>query len=544
MTAEATRCISALDERQQDITMLWLLKEPRWLEEFRMGMDLLDWARNIMKVPFAVCRGEAFQQEVSRVFKERGIRPVAPERRVDSWKKDFAKDKCLSAKWPKPFLPTMLQTRPRADVDKAGAFIVFSSWQDAMIALRRIAETKTYTGSGGRVYPADMVFENQVVDMSGYDYPCRIILDCDAKLKEFDSKYSIEELCRSIDCVPEFFARRLIEIGAIRDTDEITVYEKEKSRPGKASRHYILNIMARSTWETQKVLGIIFGDELEKAKQQSSEADALLEAADNDGDDGHELSKNKKKKKKTAQPDAIPEPWRVTDTVPHHGRGQYSVLGFFDEKKGETEFPCLSRLWKIVGGKTVSLRPCNVSRAESSLKHPLALQMLHKTCYSCLPDKFITLDKKFMMQKQVFMLFYCWYQPAASLELTHAPQTVAGKKRAGRGLQRWNQQQRCPWRPPIPERREPVVPAAMGPISDFQDHGERRWGLLSQHEHALLNPHTRAALPTRGWHQEGECGPHLPCVFLSLLGVQRGDQDPREQWHVCGDGGGGQGGLC
>jgi len=434
MTAEAMRCISALDERQQDITMLWLLKEPRWLEEFRMGMDLLDWARNIMKVPFAVCRGEAFQQEVSRVFKERGIRPVAPERRVDSWKKDFAKDKCLSAKWPKPFLPTMLQTRPRADVDKAGAFIVFSSWQDAMIALRRIAETKTYTGSGGRVYPADMVFENQVVDMSGYDYPCRIILDCDAKLKEFDNKYSIEELCRSIDCVPEFFARRLIEIGAIRDTDEITVYEKEKSRPGKASRHYILNIMARSTWETQKVLGIIFGDELEKAKQQSSEADALLEATDNDGDDGHELGKNKKKKKKTAQQEAIPEPWRVTDTVPHHGRGQYSVLGFFDEKKGETEFPCLSRLWKIVGGKTVSLRPCNVSRAESSLKHPLALQMLHKTCYSCIPDKFITLDKKFMMQKQVFKLYFLLLlvSSACRESRTHACTPNGGRQKKGR----------------------------------------------------------------------------------------------------------------
>ena len=251
-----------------------------------------------------------------------------------------------------------------------------------------------------------MVFENQVVDMSGYDYPCRIILDCDAKLKEFDHKYSIEELCKSIDCVPEFFARRLIEIGAIRDTDEITVYEKEKSRPGKASRHYILNIMACSTWETQKVLGIIFGDELEKAKQ-SSEADSLESVEGAKDDDDHELDKKKKKKKpkKTEQPAALPEPWRVTDTVPHHGRGQYSVLGFFDEKKGETECPGLTNCFKIMDGCLVSgeenPKPCKLARADCTLEHPLALQMLHRACYSCPTKDFITMDPRFMVQRQV-----------------------------------------------------------------------------------------------------------------------------------------------
>ena len=494
--------------------MLWLLKDTRWLEEFRMGMDLLDWARNIMKVPFAVCGSDEFQLEVKKEFNERGIRPVAPERCVESWKKDIAKEKSVNAKWPKPYIPVMLQTRPSEGQQGSGAFVMFSSWQDAMIALRRIAETKSYTGADGKRYPAEMVYENQVTDMSGYDYPCRIILDCDAKLKEFDNKYTIEELCRSIDNVPEFFTRRLIEIGAIGKTDTVIVYEKEKSREGKASRHYIFNIMARSTWETQHVLYLVFGAELEK----------MREAADKAVNGAGEGKGGSKKRKMPSCDEAtgIPEPWQVTDTVPHHGRGQYSVLGFFDKNKGETEYPCITRKWKIVEGKVVSRKACNVTRAESTLKHKMALQMLHKTCYSCLVDDFITIHKKFMTQKQVWNRFID--QPRDSN--SRAPQTVAGKKRAGRGLPRWTK--RCPWRPPIPERRRPDVPAAVGPVSDFQDHGERRRGVQPQHDYALSRSHSRDALQTRTRYQKGGRGPHLSCLLLSLLGVQRVDQDPRK----------------
>ena len=508
--------------------MLWLLKNTRWLEEFRFGMDLLDWVRNIMKVSFTVCGGKEFQQEVSREFSERGIRPVAPERCVESWKKDIAKEKCINAKWPKPYSPVMLQTRPGEGHQGSGAFVMFSSWQDAMIALQKIAETKSYTGADGKRYPAEMVYENQIADMYGYDYPCRIILDCDAKLKEFDGKYSIEELCQSIDKVPEFFARRLIEIGAIEKTDVVVVYEKEKSREGKASRHYITNIKGRSTWETQQVLGEIFGAELEKMREA---ADKAVNAGGGDG----------KKRKKSEEVPAIPEPWQVTDTVPHHGRGQYSVLGFFDKKKGETEYPCITRKWRIVGGKVVSRKACNVTRAESTLKHKMALQMLHKTCYTCPVDDFITIHKKFMTQKQVNWFFFGVISLPRDSN-SRAPQTVAGKKRAGRRLRRWTK--RCPyWRPPIPQRRKPVVPAAVGPVSDFQDHGEKR-GVQSQHDHALSRPHSRDALQTRRRDQKGGRGPHLSCLLLSLLGVQRDDQDPRKQRHFCGYGGGGQCGIC
>jgi hypothetical protein len=104
-----------------------------------------------------------------------------------------------------------------------------------------------------------------------------------------------------------------------------------------------------------------------------------------------------------------PRPWHVIDTVPHHGRGQYSVLGFFDAKKGETQYPAITRKLEIVNGEIVNGKrdesgrrhgvSCKVSRADSTLDHPMALAMLHKTCYSCPVNDFVTIHPKFMTQR-------------------------------------------------------------------------------------------------------------------------------------------------
>ena len=386
MAAEARRCIEALDSRQQDFTMLWWLKRPRWLKLFKAGMDLLDWATNTMSVPERVFRGTEFQREVCRTFKDRGIRSFAPARVVDNWNKNRAKELCLEQKWPKPFFPVMFQTRPGEGQQGAGAFIVFSSWQDAIIALRQMARTRRYDGRDWS-YPATMVYENQLVDMQGYDYPCRIILDCDAKMSQFGGRFSLKQLGEAISRVPVWFSKRMVEIGAIKSTDLVIVYEKEKSREstdakeGKASKHYIFNIAGLSTWDTQAVLREIFGKELETEKAEAE---------------------SKKQKRVT---DYLPQPWHVTDPVPHHGRGQYSVLGFFDEKKGETECPGLTNCFKIMDGCLVSgeenPKPCKLARADCTLEHPLALQMLHRACYSCPTKDFITMDPRFMVQRQV-----------------------------------------------------------------------------------------------------------------------------------------------
>ena len=404
MADQARRCIEAMDGRRQDFTMLWWLKRPRWLTLFKAGTDLLDWVTNKMAVPERVFRESGFQREVFRTFKERGIRPIAPDRVVDNWNKNKAKELCLEQKWPKPFFPVMLQTRPREGQQGAGAFIVFSSWQDAIIALQTMAKTKRYKGAD-RNYPATMVYENQVADMQGYDYPCRIILDCDAKMSQFGGRFTLAQLGEAISRVPAWFSKRMVEIGAIKSTDLVLVYEKEKSRvstdakEGKASKHYVFNIAGLSTWDTQAVLREIFGKEIEREKAEKQKA-------------------------------CLPQPWHVTDPVPHHGRGQYSVLGFFDVEKGETECPGLTRCFKIMDGQLVegeeNPKPCKLERGECTLEHPLALQMLHRACYSCPAKDFITIDPKFMVQRQVAAEPT---PPAASLELTRTPD--GGRQKIG-----------------------------------------------------------------------------------------------------------------
>jgi hypothetical protein len=456
MHAIARGCINALKMRGLDYTMLWLLKSPEWLARFRAGLDLLDWVRNEMKLHPSVFQSDEFQEEVSKEIELLGVQPVAPDRVVEDWSKNKTKELCLQRKWPKPFFPVMLQTRPGPDQTGCGAFILFSSWQDAVIALREIAKTKRYKGKE-RSYAAAMVYENQLVDMAGYDYPCRIILDCDAKEAQFDGVYTLNQLEESISRVPAWFCKRMVEIGAIKSTDKVVVYEKEKSRPGKASRHYIFNIMGLSTWDTRTVLNEIFTKELERQ--------ALMKA------------NLKTEKQRLVAKARLPAPWEVTDTVPHHGRGQYSVLGFFDVKKGETEFPCITKRLLIVDGEVTKESLCRVSRTDSVLSNPHALNMLHKACYTCTVRDFITMNPQFMTQRQVRPVFI----PAVRLELTHTP-TVAGKKKGGWGLWRWTK--RISSRSPQIPRREAFVPARLGRVSHFQDYWDIR-GLSPQLSHEL-----------------------------------------------------------
>lgn len=379
MADQAQKCIQALDSKRQDITMLWYLKKPEWLNNFKVGRELLDWAENIMEVKTRESTSPEFQAEVTREFKLRGIRAVAPERVVANWQKDKVKELCLTAKWPKPFFPVMLQTRPGATQTGCGAFVMFSSWQDAMIALKLMARTKRYKAAE-RSYPAEMVFENQIADMGEYDIPCRLILDCDAKVSDFGGDYDLEKLQKSIRRVPIWFARRLVEIGAIKDTDRLVVYVKQKLREDKGSQHVVFNVVGRSTWELQAVLKDIFDAEQEKLeKEEKLIAEGRKRKAD------------------------VLEPWRVVDRVPHHGRGQYSVLGFFDKKKGETQNPTLCRRLVIVNGAIVpdDKMGGKVSRTECTPDHPGFLKLLHRACYTCPVEDFVTINPKFMRQKQV-----------------------------------------------------------------------------------------------------------------------------------------------
>ena len=251
---------------------------------------------------------------------------------------------------------------------------------------------------------------------------------------------------------------------------------------------------------------------------------------------------DRRRKKRGA---SLPEPWHVTDPVPHHGRGQYSVLGFFDVKKGETEFPSITKRLAILDGKLAAEpQPCRIPRKDCSLEHPLALKLLHRACYTCPAEDFIVMDSKFMVQRQQVRA-----RPARRETRTHAhPVMVAGKKGAGRRGLRRSTIERCPfWRPPW---LEAGVPAGVGPVSDGKDHRARQsMGGRRQHEHALPQRAAHHALKTsarrrRRRSQAGGDGTPAAHPLLPQPGVQGRVPCTRLEWDVCGAGGGGERAVC
>jgi hypothetical protein len=116
MVEAARRCIAALDAKSQDISMLFLLSDIPWLERFGSGQILVEWLRSEVKLKTGEVARKEFQAEVRREFKSRGIVPVAPDRYVYATTKQEVRDKCLEAKWPTPYFPVMLQTRPKGAV--------------------------------------------------------------------------------------------------------------------------------------------------------------------------------------------------------------------------------------------------------------------------------------------------------------------------------------------------------------------------------------------------------------------------------------------
>ena len=451
MAEAARRCMAELDGNRQDISMLFLLSHVEWLERFPAGEKLVEWVRTRVKLKVGQVCCKEFRDAVVGEFKARGIRPVAPERCVYATTKQEAKDLCLAAGWPEPFFPFMLQTRPKDaggftrkkkdyttkyDPMEKGVFIMFSCWQDAFHALIAIAGTNKYKG-----HPADIVFENQLADMGprSIPYPCRIILDCDAKRSEFNNEYTLGELQESIDRVAPWFAKQLVVIGAIKPTDRVVCFQKNKSRENKASCHLVFNIMGLPTLDIREVLDRVFVSiwrEVEKKRKEQEEQG--------------EIDKPNPKKKPKLKARTLPEPWQVTDRAPMHGRGQFSTLLLKNPDKNETEYPFVEWRLVIVNGEIKERNRMRVERADSGPDHPQALPLLHCCCYSSFVSEFITLSPNFMVEKPSVgvsaFYYYCWVGPAARLELTRTPD---GGRQKGWGLAgRVLDQGALPLRPP------------------------------------------------------------------------------------------------
>lgn len=390
MAGHAARCIAVMDEQGLDFTMLWLVKHWDWLGRFKFGNELLAWIDRMDLHRQEVCCKE-FHDKVTRVFKERGVRKIAPQRMVWAIRKADLYEQAEKQKWPRPYCPFMIQTRPpelsedelkaRGGFKRAGVFVMFSNWQDGFFKILEIAGCSILKDQSGRplrdfrgeVHQVAVLYENQITRLEGVDYPCRIILDCDLKCADYQGKCSLEDMIKSTEQVPIWFVRRLMEIRAIKRADTVVVIEKDKSRPGKVSKHYTFNIIGLSKGDIFSVLDLVFKQPFLADKKSNLTVTARV------------------------VPGELISPIEIADTTTMHGNNQFSVMLLHHVKKGETKNPVQTAEIRISrGGEGVERVETPWAHMANDPEHPDAMWMLFKSCYSNFTPNSITMDPRFM----------------------------------------------------------------------------------------------------------------------------------------------------
>lgn len=388
MSEHADACIAYFDERKLDITLLWLLKHWDWLDTFAFGKKMVSFIEGTMKLRRNHVVRTEFHQRVTTVFCERGVQKICPSRMVQAYRKEELFALCCQQKWPEPFFPFMLQMRP-------GVFVLFANWQDGFYWIVEKTGRKAHTFDG-KLLPVELLYENQIVDLKEHgDFPCQLIIDCDAYVDEFHGRLSMAELktLMSTQMLP-WLVGKLVSIGAIRRDQTVVVVEKEKSRVGtskgdKVSRHYMLNLIGIPTMQLRAVLRKIFIDMFTEARAQHKKTGSMAHVEV--GSDACFAL--------------------LGDSATMHGRNQFSVL--FCGKKGEKP-PRISNIYEISdGGTRVKTTPWRFADDEHTPDHPDAMVMLFYACYSCMNPKTVTVNTSFPVPLagtsivQVFIAYAC-----------------------------------------------------------------------------------------------------------------------------------------
>lgn len=407
----ADKCIAVCKEREADPYLLFSLRHWGWLDGSRFGSKFKAFielntaltARHMQCKEFR----EAFERRVEHVLNKQGIVNLAPTRKVEAYRKQELMDKYHGVRdsWP-PHIPYLLQMRP-------GPYILLSNFQAAFHLLRAMALTGKYQSQEGQFLDVGLLYEGQLVGE-----PHRIILDCDAYLKDFEGLFSAEELRESVLQVPQVLVRELVRIGAISRDATVLAIEKDKSRGDKVSFHFTLNIVGVSTGDLKAMFARLvlepYGALFSQCKKEKSKARLARLIAKSRGEDGvyaHALAH--------------------VDPATVHGQHQFSVA--FSRKRGE-EPPRMGYVqWISKGG-------AEVNRVESSLhgvavvpSHNRALTMLYLGGFTHWTPRTVVLDRKFQVASTDLGLaplpvscFDC--APAMRLELMRAPPGGREKK--------------------------------------------------------------------------------------------------------------------
>jgi len=406
--ARAGWCIEELGRRGCDYTLLLYLKHWDYLRQCEGLRPLLTFIQRL-----DITQGEAssreFHKRVCEEFGRRGVAPVAPGRFTYSRTKAGAWQKAEQARWPQPMVMVQFQMRP-------GPFFVFFSWQDALIFVRELGTTRSFRVEPVAPDPSiqhqivdytearrerlDLLYENQTVN------PTRLYLDCDAKEAEFGLPVPV--LRQLIEKVPLYFYEELLRLKAIRPTDTVQFYLKDKTREHKASMHVCTNILGVSTDDLRRVLTAIFVDPLGEERAV------------------HKRTKTWLHLDRTRFPLGA-----LVDVAPFHGRHQLSTL--YVEKQGSTQYPRFVRIVTVTdGGKSVTAT--DVEWAGDPDAHlptsAHALQSLYHTCFSHPLTTMVTLqrqDRLAVMLTPMAKVGSLLLAPAVRLELTRAP--VCGRQK-------------------------------------------------------------------------------------------------------------------
>lgn len=393
-SAHADASIARMDALGVDYTQLLALRHWEWLDHTDFGRRLKQFAEMQLGLTRREAASEAFHWRVDAVFRERGVTPLAPARRVEAYRKEELFAQHRAARWPEPHTPYLVQMRP-------GVFILFASWRDGFLAVRDMTASGMYRTKDGRLLDVALVYEGQVVGV-----PARIILDCEARVEaEFGGRMTRAELEANVRRVPETLVRALVRMGALRGADVARFYVKNKSRGDKVSFHFVSNILVEPTVDGRNALRRAFVDGFEEARAQGRRTKSMVHAVRADGTCAPELH---------------------VDASTLHGRNQFSCV--FSRKAGER--PCVIEARLDIrgdGAAAVVVEHRSALAGEDHVPtHPRALDMLWFGGFAHWIAGTVTLDTQMRVGptmtevgQSCFWVHFVW--PGVRLELTRTP---------------------------------------------------------------------------------------------------------------------------
>lgn len=294
-TQLAEECLRVCREHDVDHYLLFSLRHWHWLDHSRFGRQFKAFIEQHTQVRAAAMlkhgSWRAFKKRVVEEIDRLGVVNIAPHLFVEAYrmKELLQKYDSVRQQWP-PHKPYLIQMR-----SENGLFILFSNCQAGFHRVCKMARDGKYQSEDGRWKPVELLYEKQLVGE-----PCRIILDCEAYMGDYEGVMSRDELVESMRHVPVMLTRELVRVGGIRPDDKVIVVEKNKCRAGaggcdggkgeKISFHFMFNIVGIPTGDLkvmfQQLVLDPYWDAHARAKKAKTVAEVVRLIADSKGEDG------------------------------------------------------------------------------------------------------------------------------------------------------------------------------------------------------------------------------------------------------------------